>query len=98
MNHHSSRRMWHLILIALVTLIMTGCTPKLDGKYENANGIMSVEFQSGKAYVGTILGQVEAQYEVNGDKVTLKYQGENVVLTRNSDGSLEGPMGKMTKK
>jgi hypothetical protein len=98
MNNMSFRRMMNVSLLALVTFTMIGCTPKLDGKYENANGIMSVEFKSNKAYIGTFAGQVEAEYEVKDDKITVKYNGENLVLTRNADGSLDGPMGKMTKK
>ena len=98
MQNIAIRRGWQLSLLALALFTMTGCAPKLDGKYEDKQGIMSVEFKSGKAYVNTLGGETEVEYEVNGDKITLKNQAANVVLTRNSDGSLEGPMGKMTRK
>ena len=98
MNTMSCRRMLILSLLALVAFALTGCTPKLDGKYENANGMMSVEFKSGKAYVGMGQEKAEAEYEEKDDKVILKYNGENVVLTRNSDGSLDSAVGKLTKK
>ncbi|MCW3055869.1 MAG: hypothetical protein JWN14_5039 [Chthonomonadales bacterium] len=98
MNTTLFRKRTALFALALFTITMTGCTSKLDGKYESANGVMSVEFKSDKAYLSTFAGEVQADYEIKDDKVIVKYNGENTVLTRNSDGSLEGPLGKMTKK
>jgi len=43
-------------------------------------------------------GQAEATYQIKDNKITLTYGGENTVLTRNADGSLDGWMGKMTTK
>lgn len=98
MNNMSFRKMRNLALSALVTLTLIGCTPKLDGKYTDASGMLSLEFKSGKAYVGTMAGQAETDYEVSGDKVTLKVDGQSTVLTINSDGSLTSEIGKFTKK
>jgi hypothetical protein len=98
MKNTFTRKMMTLFALAFFTAAMTGCTPKLDGKYQSADGTMSVEFKGDKAYIGTFAGQVEAEYEIKDDKVILKENGQNVVLTRNSDGSLESPLGKMTKK
>ncbi|HLK55419.1 MAG TPA: hypothetical protein VKU00_02580 [Chthonomonadaceae bacterium] len=98
MKKVSFRTLLHLAMLTLVIFTLTGCTSRLDGKYETANSMMTVEFKGDKAYVGALVGQVETTYEIKDDKVTLKYNGENLVLTRNSDGSLDGPMGKMIKK
>jgi hypothetical protein len=100
MNRLFFRRVTYVLLVALMTFVLTGCPSKIDGKYQNANGTFSIELKSGKASItAPLLGTLETPYEVNGDKITLKYQGEDLVLTRNSDGSLEGGLfGKLTKK
>jgi hypothetical protein len=98
MNTMFFRKTMALSALALVLAAATGCHPGPSGKYESANGAMSVDFKGDKVFLGTMMGEVEGTYEVKDDKITIKYNGDNVVLTRNSDGSLEGPMGKMTKK
>lgn len=86
-------------VIATATAGLSGCRSRLSGTYESANGVMTVEFHSGKAYLTMPLATVEVPYEVDGNKVILQHvAGVNVVLTRNADGSLQGPMGKLTKK
>lgn len=97
MNGLSFRRVTLGALIALASVGVAGCGSKLNGTYENPNGIMSVEFKSGKAYVTMMFGTVESDYEVKGDKIILHTGNQNLVLTRNGDGTLSGPMGKMTK-
>jgi hypothetical protein len=83
----------------LLVLTTAGCTPRLAGKYSDAAGAMTLDFQSGnRAQIITPLGTLTTEYHVSGDKVTLKYQGEDLVLTRNSDGSLDGPAGRYTKQ
>jgi len=75
-----------------------------SGKYQDDNGAVSVEFKSGnKAYVTMPFGTTQCDYEVDGDKITLKMPGDkggNIVLTKKSDGSLEGGMmiGTLKKK
>jgi hypothetical protein len=84
-------------LIAATLLAVAGCGSSIDGKYEDRNGIMGVEFKSGTAYVSTLGGTVATKYDVDGDKIILKNDAGNLVLTRSSDGSLDGPTGKLTK-
>jgi hypothetical protein len=61
---------------------------------------LAVEFKSGKAYVSTMGVTTQVDYDVDGDKVTLHSPNGNLVLTKESDGSLSGgPMGeKLTKQ
>jgi hypothetical protein len=93
---------WHrislLALIAGVIFVLSGCTPSIDGDYQDANGVMSVTIQSGKATIKSPVGNFETECKQDGDKVTLSYQGQPLVLTRQSDGSLVSDTLKLTKK
>lgn len=81
----------------LSAVLITGCSSGLNGTYSTSHGAISVKFESRHAYFTTPAGTIETEYEVDGDKVILKSQMGNFVLTRNKDGSLEGPMGTLRK-
>jgi hypothetical protein len=74
---------------------------KMDGVYANANGQNAIEFRGDKAFL-TMVGMASdaLPYEVKGDTVTVHAGGiaGDLVLTKNSDGALEGPLGIMRKK
>lgn len=74
---------------------------KLEGLYANSNGQSTVEFRDGKAFV-TMVGMATdgIAYEVKGETITIHAGGMagDLVLTRNSDGTLQGPFGIMRKK
>ena len=81
----------------LIGLAFTGCG-KFTGTYETANGVASVAFLPGKVYV-TMMGETElCDYEMNGDKIIVHTKTDNVVLTRNEDGTLDGPLGNMKRR
>jgi outer membrane lipopolysaccharide assembly protein LptE/RlpB len=85
-----------LSLISAVALAVAACGSHMKGKYASSNGMMSVEFRGDKAYVTVpMAGTQQMDFEQDGDRVILKNEGGNLVLTRNSDGSLSGPMGDM---
>jgi len=93
MSNHKTKT-----LVAFALLSATAaCGASLDGKYEDRNGFMGIEFKSGTAYVSTMGGTVATKYQIDGDKIVLSNEGGNLVLTRESDGSLDGPMGKLVK-
>jgi uncharacterized lipoprotein YehR (DUF1307 family) len=100
MNNSFLRRGVFIAIVAIASLTFTGCTKPIEGKYEDANGVMSIEFKSGKAYVGTMVGApVETTYTIDGDKITVASPSQgNLVLTRNSDGTLSSVMGTFKKK
>jgi len=84
------------------TLALCACgSNKLQGLYVNSNGQTTVEFREGKAFV-TMVGMASEgiPYEVKGDTITVHAGGMagDLVLTRNSDGTLQGPFGIMRKK
>ena len=91
-----------LFLAAGLTVAACGAgAGELDGLYVNSNGQNTVEFRDGKAFV-TMVGMASdaIPYEVKGNTITVHAGGiaGDLVLTRNSDGTLEGPFGIMRKK
>ena len=89
-----------LCLSAMLAFSACGSN-KLEGLYVNSNGQNTVEFREGKAFV-TMVGMASEgiPYEVKGNTVTVHAggMGGDLVLTRNSDGTLQGPFGVMRKK
>jgi hypothetical protein len=89
------RRLLVVPLLAIGSLTLIACDEGMSGKYGNKVSDMAgmtVEFKSGsKAYVTMPGGaMMEFKYEMDGDKVILKNQVGNMVLTRNRDGTLSG--------
>jgi hypothetical protein len=90
-------------MVAVVCAAVSGCGDGLSGsKYTEENGKDGIEFRSGnKAHV-TVMGQtIEADYRVEGDKITLDTKGEagKLVVTREKDGTITGlPMCGPLKK
>ena len=84
-------------LACAIVVAAAACGSHVKGKYASSNGMMSVEFKDGKAYVEMPMGTTQTDYEEDGDRVILKNDGGNLVLTRNHDGSLSGPMGDMKR-
>ena len=78
-------------------LALTGCG-SFGGTYETSNGVASVSFQSGKAYM-TMLGNTEVcDYEIKGDQIIVHTKIEHIVFTKNDDGTIDGPLGNMKKR
>jgi len=92
------------VLLLSASLTVSACgggAKKLDGLYANSNGQSTVEFRDGKAFV-TMVGMATdgLPYEVKGSTITVHAGGMagDLVLTQNSDGTLQGPFGIMRKK
>jgi hypothetical protein len=94
---------WFAVFLMAGTMLLSACgkSDKLDGVYTNSNGQNTVEFRDNKAFV-TMVGMASdgIAYEVKGDQITIHVGGiaVDLVLTRNSDGTLQGPFGVMRKK
>ena len=90
-----------VFLLALCLTAPACSANKLDGLYVNSNGQTTIEFRDTKAFL-TMVGMASdgIPYDVNGNKITVHAGGVagDFVLTRNSDGTLEGPFGIMRKK
>lgn len=83
-----------IVVCACLVLIACG----LSGTYEAGNGAASVTFKSGKAYL-TMLGNTEAfDYEEKGNRILVHTKMGDIEFTKNSDGTLDGPGGKLKRK
>ncbi len=89
-------------IVVTVSLSTMACSKTLAGKYANGSGLIVIEFSSDKAFVTMGGLTAEGAYKVVGDKVVIEAEGEEIVLMRNSDGSLSGPkdsfIGRLTKQ
>lgn len=84
--------------LALSAALIAGCGGKsLSGTYTDSTGMLSLKFESSQVYVRTPGGMIQAPYKVEGDKIIIESPQGNLVITRNKDGSLEGPLGTMTR-
>jgi len=99
---NSPIRTYVAVLLLTLTLTAPACSAdasKLDGVY--VNGQNSVEFRDGKAFLTMVgLASDAIPYDVKGNTITVHAGGVagDLVLTRNSDGTLQGPFGIMRKK
>ena len=97
-----SFRTYVAVLLLTLTLTAPACSAdagKLDGVY--VNGQNSVEFRDGKAFLTMVgLASDAIPYDVKGNTITVHAGGVagDLVLTRNSDGTLQGTFGIMRKK
>ena len=96
------RRILLLAFLPLVSTSVTGCGSGVDGTYHDANGVTTLELDSGKAKLSMAGETLDLTYQVEGDKIMVhnpaEAEGEDLVLTRNSDGTHSGPLGTLAKK
>jgi hypothetical protein len=87
------------VCVVVVCLFVAGCRGNaIEGTY-HGNG-MVLDFKGDKVTV-TVMGESKTfDYKVEEDKITIfNAEAGDLVLTRNSDGSLNSPMmGTFTKK
>lgn len=81
---------------ALAALLLAACSGGISGTYEG--GLGTIRFESGKAYATLMRASREMDYRVDGDKIVLRSPEGDLVLTRDADGSLDTPWGKMKKR
>jgi hypothetical protein len=90
--------------IVAACLTLAGCAGSVSGStYQNANGMIQVEFKSGgKAFTSLSGMTTSCSYKEESRKVTLECEGDKTVFTVNDDGSLSGPptgfLARLTKK
>ena len=101
MNTHF-RRILTAVMIASLSFSIIACSRSLEGKYANGTGMVVIEFSSDRAFLTMGALTAEGSYKIDGDKVIIDAEGDKIVLTRNSDGSLSGPkdsvIGRLTKQ
>jgi hypothetical protein len=89
-------------LFLTLALATVGCGDSFEGTYHNAAGGaggMTLDFKGNKVTV-TMLGETKTlDYKVESDAVTILNPSEgNLVLTRNSDGTLNSNIGTFAKR
>jgi hypothetical protein len=90
--------------VAVACLTLAGCGGGVDGTtYQNANGMILVEFKSGgKAFTSLNGMTATCTYKQDSNKITMECEGDKTVFTLNDDGSLSGPpngfLARLTKK
>jgi len=88
---------------ALLSSVLTGitlavaCGNNPEGKYRDSQGAVTLELKGGKATLDYGLIRIDGTYTVDGDKITIRPTvgdtRQTMVLTVNSDGSIDGPPG-----
>lgn len=79
--------------------LLSACGSKISGEYADKTGVVSYTFESGdKVLISAIGIETEGRYEVDGNKVKVENNGQNIIFTINDDGSLQSPFGKLKKK
>jgi hypothetical protein len=79
------------LLLAAMTVPLSGCHKSLEGNYRDDGSIFFIEFKPGGKALVKIAGDTqEATFTVEGNKVILKSATGTITLTINDDGSLSG--------
>ncbi len=84
----------------LATLfVLSACGSKLNGEYGDKLGIASYNFKSGnKVYISALGIETEGRYEIDGNKVKVENNGQNLIFTILNDGSIDTGFGMLKKK
>lgn len=87
------------ICVLTMLFLLSACGSKLNGEYADKTGAVSYTFKSGDKVLMSAIGiETEGRYEVDGNKVKVENNGQNIIFTINDDGSLQSPFGKLKKK
>jgi hypothetical protein len=87
---------FQLLLALLTTMVVSGCSPRVQGTYTDSTGAYVLELKSGHSASFVFSGQpAPCTYQSSGGKINLQCEGQaaTLVLTVQSDGSLTGPPG-----
>ncbi len=91
-----------LVSVVLAAGFAIACGVNPDGKYQDADGAVTLELKSGKASLNFGGIHIDGAYKVDGNKITISPltgdTRQTVVFTLNSDGSLDAPAGSMMPK
>lgn len=87
-----------LAAITLVGLAVFDRGTRISGTYESVHGQLIIEFRGSRALLTMPAGTAEADYTVEGPRVLVRSAVGSIILTRNDDGSLDGPLGRMVRR
>lgn len=98
------RRLLPALWIPLATVTIASCGGSgVTGAYHDPTGQITLDLQSGgKAHISIMGEQGDLTYTVEGNKISLRDpadpEGDDVVATKNSDGTLAFGMWTLSKK
>jgi hypothetical protein len=93
-QHPLAARLARVVALALLALGVAGCDGGLSGAYEDSTSDSRIEFSDGSKVYITMMGTTMAgEYEVDGDKVIITANGQNMVLTLKGNALEGGPLG-----
>lgn len=76
-----------LLTLALLLVLVSGCSSSLTGKWQKADGSVTLEFAAGgKASLTSELGTTEMTYSTKGNTLILKNEGMESLLTYSVSG------------
>ena len=85
--------------LLVLLFILSACGSKLNGEYADKLGVVSYNFKSGnKVYFSALGIESEGNYQIDGNKLKVESNGQNIIFTILEDGSINTPFGKLTKK
>jgi hypothetical protein len=97
MNFTIARKISMAILFSI--LCVSGCGKSVSGTYVNPETQMSIELKSGGKASLTLAGMThEGDYTVDGNKLTIKSNGDATTFLINDDGSISSEDKTMTFK
>lgn len=89
-----------IIGLLVLVLLLSACGSKLSGEYVDKAGMISYKFESGNKVYASAMGiTTEAKYEIDGNRLKVEGNGQNVIYTILDDGSIDTGLGiVLTKK
>ncbi|RZT11260.1 hypothetical protein SAMN05216319_0259 [Duganella sp. CF402] len=86
-----------LLATSLIALLLTACGSKVSGKY--GNDMVRYDFHSDGTVDQLAMGmQVRMKYKLEDKNVILETPQGSMIYVLQDDGSLQTPMGKLTKQ
>ncbi len=81
-----------------LALLLAACGSKLDGTYKEASSGETMTFKGDKVIISTMGVKQETDYKVEDKQVKITSPMGILVMSINSDGSIEGPGGSTFRK
>lgn len=90
----SARRGRCAQVVVLLVLVLAGCSKGMAGVYQEVDGVNVIEFRTnGVCYLTAFGSTNKGEYEIDGERVMLKFASGTIVLTKHGDRLDGGPDG-----
>jgi len=92
---------YYNVALLIITLIVSACGSKMNGKYTDKNETIILDFKSSEKLEITTFGMtIEQKYSRDGNSIKIgSVDGQNIILKIGDDGCIKYPMvGNLCKK